>query len=204
MKVIQLDNTDAAPLEVSDKLTGAEFKPYIIRDAVVYQQAKERQGTHATKTRHFVAGSTRKLFKQKGTGRARPGDIKGPHRRGGGIAHGPHPRSHAIGMNKKVRKAALVSALSEKIRRNETLVVDNLELKSHKTKDFASWLAKQDLTKVLIVVSDVPDNLILAVGNLPDVEMIHYTQLNVYHLLRYPKTLFTRGALEQVQERLVG
>lgn len=204
MKVIRMDQTEAEPLEVSDQLAGTPFRPYVIRDAVVYHRAKTRAGTHHTKGRSDVSGSTRKLFKQKGTGNARQGSIRAPHRRHGGVVFGPLYRSHAIGMNKKSRKLALASVIAEKIRKNSLMVVDSLEPKTHKTKELAQWLKKLELNKLLIVVEDVNENLVLASANLPGVELIHFTQLNVYNLLRYPKALFTRGAVSRIQERLVG
>ena len=202
LKVLKTDRTEGEPFEVAPPIAEAVFNPFLIRDAVVYQRAKSRQGTHSTKTRAHVAGSGRKLIRQKGTGNARVGNRKAPLRRGGGVAHGPHPRDHSTALNKKVRKAALRSALGEKIRRQELVVVDGLELETHKTKALAELLGTLEVPRSLIVVEDVPRNLELAARNLPTVEVIHFSQLNVYNLLRYPKTLVTRRALQAIQERL--
>ncbi len=202
LNVINLDKSEAEPFEMADQVAEAAFNPFLVKDAVVYQQAKLRQGTHATRTRAMIVGSNRKLFRQKGTGSARSGNSKAPHRRGGGRAHGPHPRSHAFRLNKKVRKAALRSALAEKIRQRQLTLLDGLELESHKTKELYALLGGLEARKALIVVEDFGRNLELAARNLPDVEVIHHTQLNVYNLLRHEKTLVTRGAMQAVQERL--
>ncbi|MDH4246555.1 MAG: 50S ribosomal protein L4 [Deltaproteobacteria bacterium] len=192
----------AGSMEVSDLILEAPFNPFLIQDAVVYQQAKARQGTHASKTRHMVSGSTRKLYRQKGTGYARAGDRKATQRRGGGIPHGPVPRSHATELNKKVRKAALRSALGEKIRRGELIVLEKLEPATHKTKDFSAWLAGMDALDVLVVTHDIGPNLAQAARNLPSVFVIHFGQLNVYNLLLFKKALVTKDALAALEERL--
>ena len=204
LSVIKLDKSKAEPFEVADQVADAVFNPFLIKDVVVYQQAKQRPGTHASKTRSMVNGSHRKLYRQKGTGSARPGDRKSPIRRGGGKAHGPHPRDHSIHRNKKVRKAALRSALGEKIRQEKLTLLDSFELDSHKTKDLHQLLAGLEAGKALIVVDDIGRNLELAARNLPDIEVVHHRQLNVYNLLRYDKTLMTRGAMAAIQERLTG
>ena len=204
LSVIKLDQSKAKPFEIADQVAEAAFNPFLIKDAVVYQQAKQRLGTHATKTRSMIIGSRRKLFRQKGTGSARPGDRKAPHRRGGGVAHGPHPRDHSIRLNKKVRKAALRSALAEKIRQQKLVLVDSFDLDSHRTKDLHQTLQQLEAAKTLIVVEEIGRNLELAARNLPGVEVVHHRQLNVYNLLRYDKTLITRDAMAAIQERLTG
>ena len=204
LSVIKLDQSKAEPFEIADQVAEAAFNPFLIKDAVVYQQAKQRLGTHATKTRSMIIGSRRKLFRQKGTGSARPGDRKAPHRRGGGVAHGPHPRDHSIRLNKKVRKAALRSALAEKIRQQKLVLVDSFDLDSHRTKDLHQTLQQLEAVKTLIVVEEIGRNLELAARNLPGVEVVHHRQLNVYNLLRYDKTLITRDAMAAIQERLTG
>ena len=204
LSVIKLDQSKAEPFEIADQVAEAAFNPFLIKDAVVYQQAKQRLGTHAPKTRSMIIGSRRKLFRQKGTGSARPGDRKAPHRRGGGVAHGPHPRDHSIRLNKKVRKAALRSALAEKIRQQKLVLVDAFDLDSHRTKDLHQTLQHLEAVKALIVVEEIGRNLELAARNLPGVEVVHHRQLNVYNLLRYDKTLITRGAMAAIQERLTG
>ena len=202
LNVVKLDKKKAEPFELDDLVSEAVFNPFLIKDVVVYQQAKQRLGTHSTKTRSMIIGSRHKLYRQKGTGSARVGDRKSPIRRGGGVAHGPHPRDHSIRLNKKVRKAALRSAIAEKIRQEKLMLVDSFELSSHKTKELQQVLTGLEVGKALIVVEDIGHNLELASRNLPDIEVVHHGQLNVYNLLRYDKTLMTRGAMAAVQERL--
>ena len=202
LAVIKMDKSDGGKLKLDDQITEAPFNPFLIKDAVVYQQAKMRQGTHATKTRSQVAGSTKKLYRQKGTGYARPGDKKATQRRGGGVPHGPIPRDHSIQMNKKVRKMALRSALGEKIRRGKLVVLESVEPKTGKTKDFAKWLKDMDANETLIVTHDIGENLELAARNLPSVAVLHFTQLNVYNLMVFDKALVTKEAMTALEERL--
>lgn len=200
--VINMDSSKAAELEMPGWIESTPYNPILVKDAVVYHQAKMRQGTHATKTRSQVRGSTKKLFRQKGTGSARAGDSKATQRRGGGIPHGPKPRSHAISLNKKVRKAALRSAIAEKLRQERLLVVDKIEPATHKTKDFAKWLDGLNAPEALIVTAETSENLILASTNLPSVAVIHFGQLNVYNLLVFEKAIFSREALAALEKRL--
>ena len=202
VNVIKMDRSKAEPLELEDGLTEATYNPFLIKDAVVYQRAKLRQGTHATKTRSQVSGSTRKLYRQKGTGNARAGDRKATQRRGGGVVHGPVPRSHDIKLNKKVRKAALRGAVAEKLRQGALVVLEAIEPASHKTKDFAGWLQGLDALEAMIVTHEIGDNLALAARNLPSVVVVHHGQVNVYNLLLYDKVLVTRDAMLALQERL--
>lgn len=200
--VQKMDGAKADGLEMPEVFTTAPFNPFLIKEVVVYHQARERQGTHAAKSRGQVAGSRHKLYRQKGTGNARVGDRKAVQRRGGGVVHGPIPRDHSFKVNKKVRKQALVSALAEQMRQGNLTVFDAIEPASHKTKDFAAWLEKIDATEALIVTHDISSNLELAAQNLPGVAVIHHGQLNTYHLLRFPKALVTREAMQALAERL--
>jgi len=200
--VITMERQPAGQLELADAFSETAYHPVLVHDAVVYQRAKAQAGTHAVKTRSMVQGSTRKLYRQKGTGNARAGDKKAPQRRGGGIAHGPKARSHAIGMNKRMRKQALLSALAEKIRERNLIVLDALAPASHKTKAMLEFLNGIEAPNALIVTHDLGDNLVKATRNLPGVALVHYSQLHVYILLRHPKTLVTRDALLALQERL--
>jgi len=200
--VITMDRQPAGQLELADAFTATPYHPSLVHAAVLHQQAKAQSGTHAVKTRSMVQGSTRKLYRQKGTGNARAGDKKAPQRRGGGVAHGPKPRSHAIGMNKRMRKQALRSALAERIRENNLIVLDALLPASHKTKAMAEFLDGIGAPHAVIVTHELAANLVKAARNLPGVTLVHYSQLHVYTLLRHPKALVTRDALVALQERL--
>ena len=204
VSVIKMDRSTAGKLELEDGLTEAPFNPFLVKDAVVYQQAKARQGTHAVKSRGQITGSRAKRYRQKGTGNARIGDLKAGQRRGGGVVHGPLPRDHSFKLNKKVRKTALRGALAEKLRQGNLLVLETIEPESHKTREFAVWLGGLEASEALIVTHEVGRNLRLAARNLPGVDVIHFRRLNVYNLLLHKKALVTREALVALQERLTG
>lgn len=204
LQVKKLDNSDGGKFTVETAIADAPFKPFVIKDAVVYHQARMRQGTHATKTRSMVAGSTRKLYRQKGTGNARVGNNKAVQRRGGGVVHGPVVRSHDFDLNKKVRKLALRSALAEQIREGKLVLMDSLEPATGKTKALAAQLDGFKARTLLLVTDEISENLELASRNLPNVAVIHHRQLNTYNLLRFEKTLITTAAMEAVQKRLIG
>ncbi len=201
--VLKMDGSQADGMELPSWLVSAPYKPFLIKNAVVFQQAKMRQGTHSAKTRSQIAGSGRKLYRQKGTGNARAGDRKAVQRRGGGVVHGPIPRDHAFKLNKKVRKLALRSALGEKLRQGQLLVFDDIAPETHKTQDMAAWLNKHNATRALIVTHDIGHNLGLAARNLPGVVVIHYGQLNTYNLLLFEKALVTREAMQALEKRLL-
>lgn len=201
--VLKMDGSQADGMELPSWLVSAPYKPFLIKNAVVFQQAKMRQGTHSAKTRSQIAGSGRKLYRQKGTGNARAGDRKAVQRRGGGVVHGPIPRDHSFKLNKKVRKLALRSALGEKLRQGKLIVFDQIDPDTHKTRDMAAWLMKRNATRALIVTHDIGHNLGLAARNLPGVVVIHHGQLNTYNLLLFEKALVTREAMQALEKRLV-
>jgi len=175
----------------------------IVREAVVAHLAALQQGTHKTKGKSEVAGSTRKLYRQKGTGNARMGSVKSPSRRHGGIAFGPVPRSHAVSINKKARKRALASVIATKIRNNELLVVDDLKLDSHKTRGLVSIMKALNIENVLFVYAQQDDNFQLATRNLPNVKSTHSTGLNCYDALNYRNLVITKEALQDIEGRLL-
>ncbi len=202
LEVLSLNKEVTGAVELSEEISNMPYKPYIIKEAVVHYLAKIRQGTHATKGRSQVSGSTRKPWKQKGTGRARAGSVKSPIWRQGGVVFGPTPRSHSKSINKKVIKQALKSAIAEKIRNKQVIVVDNLDLENHKTKNFSKTLDNLECSKSLIVVDSISKNLALASQNLATVEVIHFRSLNVYKVLKYEKVIFVRNALLSVEKRI--
>lgn len=203
LPVLNLEKAEVSQIELSKKISETPYHPYLVKDAVVAYMAGKRQGTHATKARSQVSGSTRKPWKQKGTGRARAGSVKSPIWRQGGVVFGPQPRDYSKSMNKRDRKHALRSAIAEKIRLNQVIVLDNLELESHKTKAFQAILSNLECPKALIVVEELSKNLELASRNLPTVEVVSYHSLNVYRVLRYEKVIFVKEALTAVEQRLL-
>ncbi len=203
LTVINFDKTAAGEVEFSDTVMETPYQPHLIQETVVHYLAGKRQGTHATKARSDVSGSTRKPWKQKGTGRARAGSTKSPLWQQGGIVFGPHPRDHAKSINKKVRKKALQSALAEKFRNDQVLIVDHMSLETHKTKAFHAILSKLECLHVLIVVNELSENLERAARNIPKVEVVNYRSLNVYRLLQYEKVIFVKDALTAIEQRLL-
>ena len=174
-----------------------------VHDTVVAYQAAQRSGTASTKTMGEVAGSGKKPWRQKGTGRARAGSFASPLWRGGGVVFGPKPRSFAKKVSRKTRQLALRKALSERLKAGDVVLVDDLKLTSPKTKEFVGVLrALQIEGSTLVISPGVEMNLRLAARNVPAVELTTSDQLNTYDVLRFDKLVFTRGAFEKLEERL--
>jgi large subunit ribosomal protein L4 len=174
-----------------------------VHDTVVAYQAAQRMGTACTKNVGDVAGSNKKPWKQKGTGRARAGSFASPLWRGGGVVFGPKPRDFSKKVNTKTKQLALRKALSERLKAGDVVVVDDFKLGSAKTKDFVGVLAALELTgTALIVAHDANKNLTLASRNIPNVALATSDSLNTYDVLRPDKLIFTRGAFEKVEARL--
>jgi len=174
----------------------------VIFDAVNTARCGLRQGTYSTKTRSEVSGGGRKPWRQKGTGRARQGSIRATQWRGGGIAIGPKPRDYSIKMNRKERRLALLSALSYKNKNKEIVVVDEINLESNKTKDFVKELEKLNLAdkKVLVVMSELTENVILASRNLMNVLLMEPSEINVLDIINANVLLFDKKAISDVEE----
>ena len=175
-----------------------------VRDAVVAIQSNRRSGTACTKTLGEVAGSGKKPWKQKGTGRARAGSFASPLWRGGGVVFGPKPRDWSLGMPKKVRRLALQKALGDRIAKGDVVVVDAIALKTPKTKDFISVVRKLKVgdRSVLLVVDGADKNLALASGNVAFVTMVDASNLNVYDVTLAHKLVFIKSALQKIEQRL--
>jgi large subunit ribosomal protein L4 len=174
-----------------------------VHDVVVAYQAAQRMGTACTKTMGEVAGSGRKPWRQKGTGRARAGSFASPLWRGGGVVFGPKPRDFGKKVSRKTRQLALRKALSERLRAGDVVLVDDLKLESPKTKDFIGVLSALELKGSALIVAQAADkNLTLASRNVPNVALATSDSLNTYDVLRPDKLLFTRSAFEEVEARL--
>ena len=202
LNTLDLNNKPSGQVEFNDQILGTKYLPQAVKQAVIGFLAARRQGTHSTKTRAEVSYSTRKLYRQKGTGNARSGSAKSPLRRHGGVTFGPSPRDYSIRTNKKFRKLAMRSAIAEKFRNNEILVLEELKLTDHKTRNLKKILDALEAPKALIVAEDIPRELTLASQNLPGVHTINQRSLNVYELLRFPKVIFVKEALESLNTRL--
>ena len=204
-KVSVLSQTGASvgEIELNDAIFGIEPNEAVLFDAIVAQRASLRQGNHKVKNRSEVAGGGRKPWRQKGTGRARQGSIRSPQWRGGGIVFGPTPRSYAYKLPKKVRRLALKSALSAKVLEQNFLVLDALTFDAPKTKDFKAVLAALEINKkALFVTAEVNENVALSARNIPGVTVLTASGINVLDLVGHEKVVFTKAAVEKVEEVL--
>src|SRR6185369_1332110 len=203
VKVKNLKNEEVGELELSDEVFGAPLNKPLIYEAVKNYLANQRAGTSATKTRGDVSGSGKKLWKQKGTGRARIASLRSPLWKGGGNVHGPQPRDWSYNIPKKMRHGALRSALSERVREGSVFVVDNWSIDKPKTKDFVASLEKLGLSgKTLIVDSLDNENLLLSARNLRRAKVVNSFGLNIYDLLYHEHLVLSRNAAEELEQLL--
>jgi large subunit ribosomal protein L4 len=188
-------------IELADTVFGIEPNAHVLHDAVVMQQASQRQGTHAVKNRSAVRGGGRKPWKQKGTGRARQGTIRAPQWVGGGVVFGPTPRSYAFKLPKKVRRLAIKSALSSKVMNDEIKVLEGLEVAAPKTKEIVTILSNLKAErKVLIVTGTYVDNIALSTRNIPGVKFVTAEGINVLDVLNHDLLVITKDAVAKVEE----
>ncbi len=188
-------------IEVSDQVFAVPFNEGVVHQVLVAQRANARQGTASTKTRGEVSGSTRKLYRQKGTGYARAGSRRSPLRRGGGIAFGPKPRSYRQTIPKKVRRLALRCALSAKTRDGELKILEELKLEEPKTKQMAQIVAALGADSSALIVTDEPEgNVIKSARNLPGIKTTPAKLLNVLDILSYKMLLITEAAVRQAEK----
>ncbi len=200
--VINSKGENVSQVTLSEAIFDVPLKESVLHDVVRMQMARRRSGTAAVKHRSDVAGSTKKLFRQKGTGRARRGNIKSPLLRGGGSVFGPDPRSYDFPVPKKVRRLALKMALSAKLRDARLTVIDGFELSRVKTRDFVGILATIGKPGGLIVTNGKNDALKLSARNVPGVKVLSADGLNVYDLLRYPELILVEEAVGAIEGRL--
>ena len=200
--VTTIDAKKAGTVELPDAVFGLEPRSDILHRMVRYQLLKRQAGTHHAKDRSLVSGTRAKMFRQKGTGRARHGNKLAPQFRGGGKAFGPVPRSHAIDLPKKVRALALKHALSSKLKSEELIILDKAELAEAKTKTLREKFAALGLRSALIIDGpQVDKNFALAARNIPHIDVLAFAGLNVYDILRRQKLVLTKAALEALEER---
>lgn len=201
VKLYNVAGEAAGEIELNDSVFGVDYNEAVIHQAVVRQMANERLGTHATKTRGLVRGGGKKPWKQKGTGRARVGSIRSPLWVGGGTVFGPTPRSHAKDMPRKARQLAVKSALSEKLRANELIVIDAIDFEAPKTKNVVKMLADlHSEGKALIV--DGARNTVLSARNIPGVKAYAPSGLNIYDIVNTDKLFLTQEAVKKIEEVL--
>lgn len=201
--VLDLNGKKVGTLDLAEEVFGA-INEDLLWEAVKHYRASLRAGTHATKNRKLVSGSGKKLWRQKGTGRARVGSIRSPLWRHGGTVHGPQPRSYDYHFPRKKLLGALRSALAAKFADGKLTVVENFDLTEPKTKAFRQALDTLGVEKTALLVDGARDNrnLELSARNIPEVELVTGNQVHPYHLLRYDAAIFTRPALERLQDSL--
>ena len=205
LDIISKENKSIGKVELPDDIFGVDVKAGLLHEVVRNHLANKRQGCAATKTRGLVRGGGRKPYKQKSTGRARAGSNRSPLWKGGGTVFGPHPRDYSYKLPKKVKWAALSSALTVKLNDEEVIIIDQITVSEPKTKEVKGFLKGLNLEKdVLIIVPDKNEPLELAVRNLPGVRVSRVRELNVYSVLAHEKLLITREAVEMMKEVYLG
>jgi len=203
VNVITLDNVAAGEAELPDELFGTAPRADIMARVVHWQLAKRRAGTHKVKGMGEVSGTTRKPYRQKGTGSARQGSLRAPQFRTGGIVHGPVVRSHAYSLNKKVRRLGLISALSQKARDGKLVVLDAATAEDGaKTASMAKRVKTLGWSKALVIDATVDENFIRTLRNIPGMDVLPTAGANVYDILNHDVLVLTRAGVEALKERL--
>ena len=202
LTVRNLDNKEVGDIDLADEVFGLPVRGDILARVVNWQLAKRRAGTHKTKGISDISGTTKKPYKQKGTGRARQGSLRSPQFRGGATIFGPVVRSHEFGLQKKVRKLGLKTALSAKQAEGKLVVIDAANIAEAKTKALRSQFATLGWESVLIIDGAVDEGFAKAARNLPKVDVLPSVGANVYDILRRDTLVLTRAAVEQLEARL--
>ena len=205
MPVLDVKNTKGkqiSQVEVADDIFSVPVKSSVLHEVVTMQLANRRAGTAAVKHRSDITGSRKKLYRQKGTGRARRGDIKSPLLRGGGVVFGPDGRNYKYQVPKKVKKLALKMALSSKLNEKELVVLDRFDLEAIKTKEFVGVVDALKLKSALIVTDEKNENLELSSRNVKDIKVLRSEGLNVYDILKYQTLVLLEPAIKNIEGRL--
>ena len=203
LDVVSLDNKKSGSIDLDDAVFGLEARKDLLARAVKYQLAKRRSGNHQTKGRSDVSATNAKPFKQKGTGRARQGTRVAPQMRGGGIVFGPHTRDHSHGLQKKVRKLALATALSAKCAEGKLVILDEAKMSVPKTSELVKKLATLGWGHTLVIDGEaIDENFARAARNIVGIDVLPTAGANVYDILRRDTLVLTKGAVEKLVERL--
>jgi len=198
--VFNVDGKKVDDIELSDEIFGIEPNKDVVHMAVVQYLANKRQGTQSAKTRAEVRGGGRKPWRQKGTGRARQGSIRSPQWTGGGVVFAPKPRDYSFKLNKKVKRLALKSVLSQKVQEEKLIVLDELSFPEIKTKQMVKVVDSLKLEKALFVTEGDVRNIILSAKNMPNVKTAGVGTINVYDILKFDTFVVTKEAVEKMQE----
>lgn len=202
ISIVNLDNKEVGKTSLPSEIFGKEKRDDILFRVIHWQMAKARSGCHKTKQRNEVSGSTRKIYRQKGTGQARHGSIKAPVFIGGGIVFGPVVRSHAYSLNKKIRKLALKIALSVKHATNSLVVLDSANIETSKTKLVAGKISSFSTRSTLVIDASLDSNFAKSCANIKGVDTLPVCGLNVLDIIKHDKLIVTVEALSKIQERL--
>ena len=196
----KMDGSKAGTIELNDEIFGIEPNENVVHQAVVQYLANQRQGTQSAKTRAEVRGGGAKPRPQKGSGRSRQGSIRAPQWRGGGVIFAPKPRSYSFKLNKKVKRLALKSALSSKVRDGKILVLEDLALNAVKTKDMVKVIDNLKVVKPLIVLANDCQNVVLSTRNIQGAKTAGVNTINVYDILKHGHLVVTKAAVEKIEE----
>ncbi len=200
VSVYNMKGAEVGSLELSDAVFGADIKEQLVHQAVVTYLANQRQGTQSALTRSEVSGGGKKPWRQKGTGNARQGSIRSPQWTGGGIVFAPKPRDYSKKMNKKERRAALFSVLTDKVNNDNLIALDEMKFDEIKTKNFVEVLNNLKAEDALVILSESDKNVILSGRNIPSVKVITTDSINTYDVLKYKKLIATQDALKKIEE----
>lgn len=201
VNMMTIEGKDAGKLKLSDAVFGITPNENAVREVIKNFLANNRQGTQSAKTRGDVRGGGRKPFRQKGTGRARQGSTTDPTKVGGGVAFAPKPRLYSYTLPKKVKKLAMISALSSKAQNKELIVLDKLEIADYRTKDVVEMLKNvKAAKKALIVTADKDEKVVKSAANIPNVETTNVSRMNVYEIVNHTNFIATKAAIEKIEE----
>ena len=200
VSVFNMEGKEVGTMELNDAVFGVEVNEHLVHLAVVQQLANNRQGTQKAKTRSEVSGGGRKPWRQKGTGHARQGSTRAPQWTGGGVVFAPVPRDYSFKLNKKEKRAALKSALTNAVNTNKLIVVDELKFEEIKTKAFANVMTNLNVDKGLVVLAENDANVVLSARNMATVQTTLTNTLNVYDLMKAKKVVLTKDAVAKIEE----
>ena len=200
VSVFDMQGKEVGKMDLNDAVFGVEINEHLLHLAVVAQLANKRQGTQKALTRAEVSGGGRKPWRQKGTGHARQGSIRAPQWKGGGVVFAPVPRDYTTTMNKKEKRAALKSALTNAVQENKLIVVDEIKFDEIKTKNFQAMLDALKVEKAFVLLDSNDKNTVLSARNIADIKTAGVNELNVYDVLKYQSVVATKAAVEKIQE----
>ena len=200
VSVYNIEGKEVGTIDLNDAVVGVEVNEHLVHMAVVSQLANNRQGTQKAKTRSEVSGGGRKPWRQKGTGHARQGSTRAPQWTGGGVVFAPVPRDYSFKMNKKEKRAALKSVLTDRVNENKFIVVDDIKFEAPKTKDFVKMMNNLNVSKALVVLKDNDVNTVMSAKNIPTVKTALTNTINVYDILKYDVVVIDKAAVATIEE----